>query len=366
MKTMPAPTGLAKRSTEVNRVLTFIYYLSLGFGLAETESGLPSPPPEAAGPCDRPPDRLSLLRQREHVLGRSLDVGLGLLGAAFLLSSLGRILGIGGGEATSAQFVLAGFALVLIGLAAWHAGSRLVGALRAEQGARGARLLVGLMPLLALLAFLPFRLRITDIEAYKSRVAEGSVVEWLSFLFLLAAGGLFLLTGRRQWQRGQRGVAVLFLVMGTGSLAIAMEEMSWGQTIFNWRTPDFFNAVNVQHETNLHNLAPFNDYIWIATAKIFSLITLLILLRLALGSRLKPLSMADALLPTPILFAYFFLAALIYVGVAVEKLGIDVPVLVTREQEVAECLFALAVLLHAGRCYLRWAPRTAAVSSGRP
>ena len=86
---------------------------------------------------------------------------------------------------------------------------------------------------------------------------------------------------------------------------------------------------------------PFNDYIWIATAKIFSLITLLILLRLALGDKLKPLSMADALLPPPILFSYFCLAALIYVGVAVEKLGIDVPVLVTREQEVAECLFAL-------------------------
>ena len=194
--------------------------------------------------------------KREHVLGRSLDVGLGLLGAAFLLSSLGRILGIGGGQATSAQFLLAGFALLLIGLAAWHAGSRMVGALRAEQGARGVRLLIGLMPWIALLSFLPFRLRITDIEAYKSRVAEGSVVEWLSFLFLLAAGGLFLLTGRQQLQPGRRGVALLFLAMGACSMGIAMEEMSWGQTIFNWRTPEFFNAMNIQHETNLHNLAP--------------------------------------------------------------------------------------------------------------
>ena len=287
-------------------------------------------------------------------------MGLGLLGAAFLTSSLVNILGISRGGATSAQFVLTGFALGLIGLAVWRAGSRLIGALQAQRGAWVARLFVGLLPLLALVVFLPYRLQITDIEAYKNRVAEGSVVEWLSFVFLLTAGALFLLTGRGQWRHRPRGVAFLFLVMGAGSLGIAMEEMSWGQTIFNWGTPAYFNAVNVQHETNLHNMAPFNDYIWIATAKIFSIISLLILLRLALGSRLKPLSAFDALLPSPILLAYFCLAAIIYVGVAVEKLGIDVPVLVTREQEVAECLFALGVLLHACRCYLHWAARTPA------
>jgi hypothetical protein len=138
-----------------------------------------------------------------------------------------------------------------------------------------------------------------------------------------------------------------------------MEEMSWGQTIFNWPTPELFEATNVQRETNLHNLAPFNDYIWITTAAVFCAITLLIVLRAVLGtlSLLRPLSIADALLPSPVLLGYFLLAALIYVGVAVEKLGHDVPVLVTREQEVAECLFALGLLLHAGRDYLRWAGR---------
>ena len=303
---------------------------------------------------------------RQRVLGRSVDVCLGLLGGIFLLSSLGRIVGIGGAEATAGQVLLAVVALLLIGLARFHGGSRLVRRLAQERGNRTARLTLALMPFLGLVLFLPFRLRITDIEAYKNSVAEGSVVEWLSFLFLLAAGVLFLLTARGEWRPRSRGVGVAFLLLGILSLGIAMEEMSWGQTIFNWGTPEIFNETNVQHETNLHNLAPFNDFIWIATAVVFSLITLAIPIRMLLSqaSRLRLGSIADALLPSPVLLGYFLLAALLYIGVAVEKIGYDIPVLVTREQEIAECLFALGVLLHAGRSYLRWAPEPTAHQQG--
>jgi hypothetical protein len=32
-----------------------------------------------------------------------------------------------------------------------------------------------------------------------------------------------------------------------------MEEVSWGQQIFNWAAPEFFEKYNTQRETNLHN-----------------------------------------------------------------------------------------------------------------
>ncbi|MCL2173683.1 hypothetical protein FWH58_00045 [Candidatus Saccharibacteria bacterium] len=41
-------------------------------------------------------------------------------------------------------------------------------------------------------------------------------------------------------------IAVLILMAG--------EELSWGQRIFHWSTPDSWKAINAQHETNLHNL----------------------------------------------------------------------------------------------------------------
>ena len=36
-------------------------------------------------------------------------------------------------------------------------------------------------------------------------------------------------------------------------LIVAIEEMSWGQTIFKWGTPEEWAEVNNQRETNLHN-----------------------------------------------------------------------------------------------------------------
>ena len=35
------------------------------------------------------------------------------------------------------------------------------------------------------------------------------------------------------------------------------EEISWGQRIFNWQTPDLWVNNNVQQETNIHNLGLF-------------------------------------------------------------------------------------------------------------
>lgn len=42
-------------------------------------------------------------------------------------------------------------------------------------------------------------------------------------------------------------VIILFLMAG--------EELSWGQRIFNWKTPDLIATYNIQKETNFHNLA---------------------------------------------------------------------------------------------------------------
>jgi len=37
------------------------------------------------------------------------------------------------------------------------------------------------------------------------------------------------------------------------------EEISWGQRIFNFRTPEILEEVNIQHECTIHNLAIFQD-----------------------------------------------------------------------------------------------------------
>lgn len=49
---------------------------------------------------------------------------------------------------------------------------------------------------------------------------------------------------------------VLWLSIATlGCVYLAGEELSWGQQVFHWRTPGALAAINLQHETNLHNMS---------------------------------------------------------------------------------------------------------------
>ena len=295
-----------------------------------------------------------LQQRRLRFLGVALNRLLGLLGTAMLLSAAGRSLGVDGSQATTVQGVVALCGLVLLVAAIRRSGLGLLAA--AERPAGRSRLIqaIGLFPFPAMGAFVIYRLGVTDIEAYQPLVSEGSLVEWLSFLLFLAAGVIGLLSARAEWRSGQALLAGVFLGFALLCLFVGLEEMSWGQTIFNWDTPELFNEVNAQKETNLHNHVGFKDKLWASTAAAFLVITLLIPLRWLLQRQgwLRSWSAVDAALPVGCLIGYFLLATAIYIPVALEKGGLDVPVLVTRDQEVAELLFALGVLLHACRNYL--------------
>ena len=49
------------------------------------------------------------------------------------------------------------------------------------------------------------------------------------------------------------------LTAALACLYISGEEVSWGQHFMNWDTPDYWKAVNDQHETNLHNTSSWLD-----------------------------------------------------------------------------------------------------------
>ena len=45
-----------------------------------------------------------------------------------------------------------------------------------------------------------------------------------------------------------------FWMLGIAAVYVGMEEISWGQQIFGWGSPEFFRSQNLQGETNLHNM----------------------------------------------------------------------------------------------------------------
>ena len=134
-----------------------------------------------------------------------------------------------------------------------------------------------------------------------------------------------------------------------------MEEMSWGQMIFNWGTPELLDSLNRQQETNMHNLAVFHDYTWTAFAIVFTSLAVLSAMNFLVSSRYswRQRKFSDLVLPISCACSYFAIAAVIYWGVVLEKAGVDLAYLHTREQEIAECLAAIGIFIHCVSLYLK-------------
>lgn len=49
---------------------------------------------------------------------------------------------------------------------------------------------------------------------------------------------------------------MIFLVAAVGFFVVAGEEISWGQRIFGFKTPENYAKMNTQHELTLHNYGP--------------------------------------------------------------------------------------------------------------
>jgi hypothetical protein len=82
---------------------------------------------------------------------------------------------------------------------------------------------------------------------------EDRVVEWLTFVFFLTGSVLaFLILAYRRTMSKQ--MIVYFLALGVFLLVCAGEEISWGQRVLGFETPENMMTTNEQKEFNLHNM----------------------------------------------------------------------------------------------------------------
>ena len=90
-------------------------------------------------------------------------------------------------------------------------------------------------------------------------IYESGFFEWVQFLcyFISACFGFqtFQILRKKTSFNTQKLLIILF-TLGCGF--VSFEEISWGQHIFKWTTPELFSQFNMQNETNIHNLAPIH------------------------------------------------------------------------------------------------------------
>jgi hypothetical protein len=137
----------------------------------------------------------------------------------------------------------------------------------------------------------------------------------------------------------------------------AAEEISWGQRIFNWETPSWIASVNVQRETNIHNLLLFSakDFtgqrkpfleLLINMNRLFAIFTLLYCILLPLTVRHWPKGadwVRKAGIPVPTLYAGALVAA-VYLSFQLVVLIFGIR-RVSPLDELKESLYAVAYLV---------------------
>ncbi|MCZ8313984.1 hypothetical protein [Phreatobacter sp.] len=143
-----------------------------------------------------------------------------------------------------------------------------------------------------------------------------------------------------------------YLALACGLLFVAIEEISWGQRLFDIATPEWFRRHSSQNEINIHNLYPVQRVlhpIYIAVGLVGGLSWLA-----------RPLGLADRsafireVATQWYTSAYFLICSLIYIGLELAKslsdrYGIAVlrpgDVIVWRDQEVGETMLAMGFLM---------------------
>lgn len=141
-------------------------------------------------------------------------------------------------------------------------------------------------------------------------VLESGFFEWVQFAsYLLAAilGFQGFLSLKKRSFKVQSYAVFIFAVL---CAFVALEEISYGQHIFHWQTPEYFSSINLQGETNLHNLSKIqgNKLQEIAFVLVGAYGSFTWLLRRSV----KPLSIADLVFPDWFLALYFLPVCVFY------------------------------------------------------
>ena len=180
-------------------------------------------------------------------------------------------------------------------------------------------------------------------------VNEDGLGEWATFAAVLGLVPAGLLIARRLWRLHERTWALLFVVAAIGALFIAGEEISWGQRVFGFVTPENLAEVNRQGETNIHNIGSVLSFLNLAMF-IVAVVAGVMPFIWRWGARGRQRDISTMIIVPPLFLASSFLLAATYRLVRYALLP-DAHYVISRYAEFIElvmfgALLAFAILLY--------------------
>jgi hypothetical protein len=197
--------------------------------------------------------------------------------------------------------------------------------------------------------------RATWRESYAWLLREDSLVEVLSAAFWLTAVLPALIVSIRLLTSRRVLLAALWLALGIVCLLAAGEEVSWGQRIIGFDTPDGLREANEQGEVTVHNLHSVGSIVRVGMlcAGLYGSV-----IAYAVRSRFRDGPWVDYLFPPMFLSTPFFLMAAYRIAwaalLAPEALR-DTPVSFGEWLEMCvPAAIATFALLHVRRAVTTW------------
>lgn len=144
---------------------------------------------------------------------------------------------------------------------------------------------------------------------------DGPVESWSSVFFGLASLCFAIFTWRSRHLKNKTRMIYFFPICWTALMFVFMgEEVSWGQRIFDFDTPEGLSEINLQNETNLHNLEVLHTFLGgkFRYLSIMMLATGLAFPLFAMTAAGKRMVQKFAFPVAPIHFAPFFVGAYLF------------------------------------------------------
>jgi hypothetical protein len=138
---------------------------------------------------------------------------------------------------------------------------------------------------------------------------EDSLIEWATFTFYFIASIISFKIAIKFFANKFYFFSFLYSILTIGLFFVAMEEISWGQRIFNISTPDAMLTSNYQGEMNVHNLEWFPLHTLYIIVGLYGAFFRLLIPRMV---KFKHKNIIDFLAPNYYLFFYFFVVGVLY------------------------------------------------------
>ena len=279
------------------------------------------------------------VNQKEHI-GRLFAFLLCLIGSSLVGVFIAKLM------SESLQIAFTDFALLASGSAMIAIGTKFNFSkfIFASGGEHRVNLLFFRIGSSLLGLLLAIKILAGETSSYRRSLEEGGIVEWSTFLLLLISAYILFSCAKNVRQVRLR---IIYYALSGFSFVIGMEEMSWGQMIFNWKTPSQLALINDQGETNLHNIGFISDHSDLAYGLILALIIFATLAANRLTKQIKNKNFYTSLLdlvPSKMLLIYFIPASLFSLCLYFNILEYTHGFILRGEEEIMEMIGAFGLL----------------------